>query len=337
MDAVFPAWKGKADQRWRFARPQGLAVLNELQPDYWSRYMAAWPISNEESDQPVLRSIHDWQGGLNSDLPGRFSTSKGYQRVKAFSWLLDDLALIRLLGAVARDENGVPQRILFVWGLMTERKEGGIRERTSLATTIAGLLLELLDRPTNQKLVTASELVAWFATTLPDLVHLLSLEVVEGLLKAFYPALAGLSVEELGLALDGDPSTDRLLNDLVHRLARAANTLNSAELEKARVRFRERLMSAAQVLPRIFLPRMAIACASDQVSAKDVAKRYSFSPESTAAIFDVDELRTLFMASAPTFSDLRPELRAAYECVRSALIESSAASDQLKDSTTTKS
>lgn len=328
MNAVFPGWKGKAEQRWRFERPQGLAILNEVQPDYWSRYMAAWPISNEESDQPVLRSIHAWQDGRDSDLPGRLSTSKGYQRVRAFSWLLDDLALIRLLEAVARDESEVAERILFVWHLMTDRKEGGIREPTRLAATIERLLLELLHGPTNQKLVTASELVAWFATTLPDLAHLLPAEFVGRLLKAFYSALAGLSVEELGRALDGDPGTDRLLNDLVHRLAHAANTLNGAGLEEERVRLRDHLMAAAQILPKIVLPRIAIACAMDQASAREVAKRYSYSPETAAAVFNVDDLRTLFMASASTFPDLRPELRAAYESVRGALIESTAASDQ---------
>jgi hypothetical protein len=291
--------------------------------------MAAWPLSNEESDQPVLRSLHEWQGGRDSDLPGRLSTSKGYQRVRAFSWLLDDLALIRLLDDVARDENGVPERILSVWGLMTDRKDGGILERTRLAAAIGRLLMELLNRPTNQKLVTASELVAWFAPTSAEIAHLLPAEVVGKLLKAFYSALAGLSGEKLGIALDGGPDTDRLLNDLVHRLAQAASTLPTTRLEEERVRLREHLMAAAQAMPEIFLPRIAIACASDQTSTRDVAKRYSYSPETAAAVFNVDELRALFMASAPTFPDLRPELRAVYECVRGALVESSTSSGGL--------
>jgi hypothetical protein len=128
-----------------------------------------------------------------------------------------------------------------------------------------------------------------------------------------------LSVGELGLALDGGPDTDRLLNDLVHRLAEAANTMNGCGLEEVRVRFRENLMAAARVMPEIVLPRIAIACASEG-STRDVAKRYSYSPETAAAVFNVDELRTLFMASAPTLPDQRPELQAAYECVRGALI-----------------
>ena len=332
MDAVFPAWRGKADQDWRFERPQGLAILNEVQPDYWSRYMAAWPLSNEDRDQPVLRSIHSWQGGLDSDLPGRLATSKGYQRVRAFSWLLNDLALIRLLDEVAQDRNGVPQRISFVWGLMTVRNEGGIRDRTRLAATIEDLLVELLNGPTNQKLATASELVGWFAANSTDRVHLLSAEVAGKLLKAFYAALAALSVENLGLALDGGPPTDRLLSDLVHRPAQAA----SAGLEDERMRLRENLMAAAKVKPEIVLPRIAIACASESMTARDIAKRYSYSPEATAAVFVVDDLRALFMASAPSFPDLRTELQAAYECVRCALIDSTAAdSDQPRDSTNT--
>jgi hypothetical protein len=288
-------------------------------------------MSNEASDQPVLRSIHAWQGGRDSDLPGRLSTSKGYQRVRAFSWLLDDLALIRLLEDVARDENGVPERILSVWGLMTGRKEGGIRDRTELAATIGKLLLDLLDGMTNQKLVTASELVAWFATTEPEVDHLLPAEVAGKLLKGFYSVLAELPVEELGLALDGGPSTDRFLNDLVHRLAQEASRHGTAGIEEERVRFRKNLMAGAREMPEIFLPRIAIACASDQTSTRDVARRYLYSPQTAAAVFDVDELRALFTASATTLPDLRPELRAAYECVRSAIVESNTASDQPKD------
>jgi hypothetical protein len=122
------------------------------------------------------------------------------------------------------------------------------------------------------------------------------------------------------------------LDDLVHRLAQAVNTVNSAGLEKECAGLREHLMAAAQILPKIVLPRIAIACASDQESARDVAKRYSYSVKKAAAVFNVDELRTLFMASAPTFPDLRPELQAAYEGVRGALVESgAAASDHPKD------
>jgi len=324
VDFVFPDRRADVSPNWQRGKPQGLGVLDEV--DYWRRYSSLARLDDERGDQEILKVIKGWQKGEDSRLPELLCGFQSSARVRSFSWLLDEVSLIRLLRAVVLDSklgSDGDQRILYVWGMMTQRPQGGFRSLAELEEAVASLLADLLGEVTTVKLAAAHELVSWFAPTDPAIQQLLGVESSAQLFKRLYAVLCNLSQGTLAAALDAGPALDRLLNDLVHRLVKGSARITGGLKEEILV-FRRLVWEEAQVNPEIILPRIAIACAAETLGASP-ATRYAFRSDVAAAFFDLDELRSLFAKAPPSFSGLRPELLGAYQAVRDGLLRAPAA------------
>jgi hypothetical protein len=314
IDFVFPGRRGEA-QHWRFKKPQGLGVLNEAQSNYWQRYLSLARPRGERADQEILRSIHGWQRGAASSLPGLLADSRERLRVRAFSWLLDEASLIRLLRAVVREckSGGENHRILDdVWAIMIQRSPGGFHSRGELTKAVSDLLDDLLGKITPVGLGIADALVAPFAnTTRGD--WLLPAESSVPLLKQFYGALSSLPRGSLAAALAVDENWR--LKDLVDRLVQVRNTAPGALVDEARA-FRRHLLAEALARPEVLLPRIAVSCV---MLLPEPPTRYVFDEALARKLFDVDELRSLFANAPPSFVGVKPDLLGVYQIVRAGL------------------
>jgi hypothetical protein len=324
IDYVFPARRGDVNSVSRLKRPQGLGTANEA--DYWRRYISLAPPSKDDSDQPILETVRDWQDGKNDFLTKKLFDDHMAAGVRRFSGLLSDKSLLRLLDAIVEEckFGRGRQGVLYVWGLMTNRHDD-IVPMDGLEAAVTRLLSDLLGDVNAVNLSVANEIMNWFTPTTSEIVRLLPEESILRILKGAYATICGLPLGSLAKTLPGGQSL--LLCYLVFRVADDRSPFHRL-LAKESQTFRQQVLSEARATPEILLPRIAImfttglaAEASPALPMDAIELELSWTFDQAAenragAMFNLDELRRLFAVTPASLPDLVPELLGSYRAVR---------------------
>jgi hypothetical protein len=330
IDFVFPDRDGRADDDHKRSRPQRLGLPTYC--DYWRRYLSLALPQGEQPDQPVLKMLRGWQEKKDESLIGCLSDTQMYQKIRNFSWLLDDDSITRLLRAVVRScqrtldaQRGFgvfgDHRILQVRALMDTRPFS-IDGFPDLKDALVEILGELFAEISPVNLTITNEVVRWFALNGTEVDAILPQSAQIDVLHAFYTGISAAPIGGIAPALAG--ANDYLLRDLVGGALDARRKYGD-QLRKDTSLFHRRLLDETEQAQSVLLPRIAA------MFVRNADEGFSFDQKAQDAaeganMFSRNQLRSLFGQANPFETGWSEALHGSYETVKEWLAQTATAS-----------
>ncbi|MBM7115788.1 hypothetical protein [Archangium primigenium] len=286
---IFPGWKGSGFGE-ESLKPQGLAVSNPR--NYWGRYLSIVQVTQEESDQFVLRAINQWKIERNVFLLDILSAGDHASSVEWFlPCLLTPGETVSLIDAFVRHELGRSRENAVNYSSRGIRSLQNVLMRIVVVPRDLFLaLLSLVTITTPKDIVLASSVIRTFAS---ESTMFLANEHKERLAERFRTILievfAG-NPNAIVKALDGCPYW------FLYEISGFHSAGNKRRPFKEWSVLSDSVLQAAECNPVVMLPQI-IPLVCDEVSPlmRDPGEAaYNLNNRLAGEIFDFGRLMRIF-------------------------------------------